>query len=62
MDAMKEWRVTETIIYKVKAPTAELACDVIIQAEDPDEYYWLCDGRTAEPWPEPTNAPRSFVR
>jgi hypothetical protein len=59
---LPEWRVVETIIYRVRARNAELACDVIVQADDPDDYYWLCDGRTAGPWPEESKAPRSFVR
>lgn len=60
--AMEEWRVVETIVYKVKARTSEQACNVIIEAERPDDYYWMCKDRYAEPWPEEILAPRSFVR
>jgi hypothetical protein len=49
---MREWWVTESIVYKVKARSADEACNVIITAENPDDYYWMCDGRSATEWPE----------
>jgi hypothetical protein len=51
MSKMQDWRVTESIVYKVRARTAGEACDVIVNAENPDDYYWLCDGRSASQWP-----------
>jgi hypothetical protein len=53
---MREWLVTESIVYKVKARSAAEAVDVIITAENPDDYFHICDGRSATEWPEDKEA------
>ena len=56
MPRMREWLVTESIVYKVKARSAAEAVDVIITAENPDDYFHICDGRSATEWPEDKEA------
>lgn len=46
---MGKYRVTETVVYEVEADDAEHAEQIIIESDDPNEYFVEVSERDAEP-------------